>query len=125
MKYKTKISELKANREKYFPLMETLLYVESRTAEDELPLEMTDSSQIALLMELIDIGYVEKNSFIINRNRRDITGVFYRGGYPLTESGTEVYRQHLHDRRGKFIRGIMLTSLVLLGLIVLYMMTKC
>lgn len=124
MKYKAKISELKANREKYFPLMEALLYVESKTDTKDLPIKMTDSPQIALLMELIDIGYVDKDSFVIDRNRSDITGVFYRGGYPLTGSGIEVYRRHLHERRGKFIRGIMLAVLALLGMIVFYMMTK-
>ena len=122
--YKSKIKDLKQNREKYFPLIETLLYVERKTEKENLPIEMTDISQIAIVMELIDLGYLDKDAFIINKNRRDITGLFYKGGYPLTDAGVKVYRQHLHERRGKFIRGIMLIALMLLGMCVFYMIFK-
>ena len=101
-----------------------LLYVESRTGKKDLPIEMTGASQIALVMELMDIGYLNKDSFIINRNRRDITGLFYRGGNPLTQPGIDVYRQYLHERRGKFIRGIMLAALMLIIVILFFMMRK-
>jgi len=36
--YKSKINEMKQNREKYFPLIEMLLYVERKTGKDDLPL---------------------------------------------------------------------------------------
>ncbi len=126
MKNKTrlKMKELKINREKYFPVIELLLYVESRTDRDDLPIEMTDVSQMAVVMELIDIGYLDKDSFIIQKNRGNVSGLFYRGGHPLTSAGAEVYREHLHQRRGRFVRGLMLLALVILGLIVLYMTTK-
>jgi len=122
--YKSKINEMKQNREKYFPLIEMLLYVERKTGKDDLPIEMTDISQIAVVMELIDLGYIDKEAFIIKKHRRDITGLFYNGGYPLTDAGIKVYRQHLHDRRGKFIRGLMLIALVFLAMILFYMMVK-
>lgn len=121
MDYKSKIKELKANREKYFPLIEMLLYVESRTDKNDLPMEMTDVSQIALVIELIDLGYLDDDCFIVNKHRMDITGLFYKGGYPLTEEGVKVYRQYLHDKRGKFIRGLMLVAIMLLVLLVFYM----
>lgn len=124
IKYKLKLNEMKANREKYFPVIETILYVESRTEKRDLPIEMTDVSQIAIVMELIDLGYLNKEAFIIKKHRRDITGLFYNGGYPLTNSGIKVYRQHLHDKRGKFIRGLMLIVLAVLGLLVFYMTTR-
>jgi hypothetical protein len=122
--YKSKINEMKENRERYFPLIETLLYAESRTERRDLPLKITDVSQIALAMELMDIGYVNKEAFLIEKNRRDITGFFYIGGYPLTEAGVKVYRQHLHDKRGKLIRRLMLISLAVLAVIVFYMITR-
>jgi hypothetical protein len=124
MSPKAKMKELKENREKYFPLIEMLLYIENKTEKKDLPIQMTDISQMALVMELIDIGYVDKNSFIIKKNRGDVTGLFYKGGYPLTEAGVRVYRQHLHDRRGKFIRGVMLIVLVMLAMFVFYMIVK-
>jgi len=124
MKYKSEMNKLKKNREKYFPLLEILLYIESKTDKKDLPIEMTDINQMALVMELMDIGYVNKDSFIINRHRKDITGLFYNGGYPLTEAGMKVYRQHLHERRGKFIRGLMLIALALLGMFIFYMVVK-
>lgn len=124
MSYKSMMNEMKENREKYFPLIETLLYVEKKTERKDLPIEMTDVSQIALVMELIDLGYLNRDAFIIKKSRKDITGLFYKGGYPLTNAGVKVYRQHLHDRRGKFIRGLMLIGLVVLGMFVFYMITR-
>ena len=124
MSYKSKIKEIKSNREKYFPLIEMLLYVEKKTDKSELPIEMTDISQIALVMELIDIGYIDKESFIIKRNRRDITGLFYKGGYPLTAEGVKVYRQYLDERKKKYIRGVILIFLMLMAMFIFYMTAR-
>ncbi len=124
MKYKAQMHDLKKNREQYFPLMEVLLYAENRIDKNDPPVEIRDISQIALIMELIDIGYLDKDTFIINKNRRDITGMFYKGDYPLTEAGAKVYRQHLHERRIRYIQGFMLLVLVLLGMVVFYIMFK-
>ncbi len=121
MSYKSQMNKLKENREKYFPLMETLLYVESKTDKKDLPIEMVDISQMAIVMELIDIGYVNKEAFIIKKHRKDISGVFYRGGYPLTDAGIKVYRLHLHEKRGKFIRGLALAVFVILGMLLFFM----
>jgi len=118
--YKSKMKEIKTNREKYFPLIETLLYVEKKTDKSDLPIEMTDTGRIALLMELIDLGYINKDSFIINKNRRDITGLFYKGGYPLTGEGVKAYRQYLDERKKKFIRGIMLVGVALIAVFIFY-----
>ena len=120
MNYKSEIKKMKENREKYFPLMEILLYVERNTKQEDLPIEMTDVNQIALVIELIDIGYINKNSFIIKRDRRDITGLFYTGGYPLTDAGINVYRQHLHERKTKFKLGMLLVIIVLIVMSILY-----
>jgi len=103
--------------------MEMLLYVESKTERKDLPIEMTDINQMVIVMELMDIGYVNKEAFIIKKHRKDISGVFYKGGYPLTDAGIKVYRQHLHEKRGKFIRGLALAAFVILGMIVFFMIT--
>jgi len=120
MNYKSEIKKMKEHRKTYFPLMEMLLYVERKTKKEDLPLEMTDVSQIALVMELIDIGYINKNSFIIQRERRDITGLFYNGDYPLTDAGIKVYRQYLHERKANFKVGLLLIAIVLIAMLVLY-----
>ena len=122
--YKAEIKKMKENRKKYFPLIEMLLYVERTTEKDNLPLEMTDVSQIATVLELIDIGYIDKNSFIIKRDRRDITGLFYRGGYPLTEAGIKAYRHFLHERRTGFKLAFLLLIIALIGTLLLYFILK-
>ncbi len=124
MSYKSEMNKLKENRKKYFPLMEMLLYVESKTEKRDLPAEMTDISQIAIIMELMDIGYINKEAFIINKHRQDVTGVFYSGGYPLTDAGIRVYRQHLHEKRGEFIRGLALAVFVFLAVVVFLIILK-
>jgi hypothetical protein len=121
MNYKSEIKKMNENRKKYFPLMEILLYVERNTKKEDLPIEMTDVSQIALVLELIDIGYVDKNSFIIKRDRRDIKGLFFSGGYPLTDAGIKVYRQNLHERKTKFKLGIILVIFVLIAMSIIYL----
>ncbi|MCL2155555.1 MAG: hypothetical protein FWH53_07830 [Leptospirales bacterium] len=120
MNYKSEIKKMNENRKKYFPLIEILLYVERNTKKENLPLEMTDVSQIALVMELMDIGYINKNSFIIKRDRRDIRGLFYNGGFPLTDAGIKVYRQNLHERKTKFKLGMLLVIIVLIVMSILY-----
>jgi hypothetical protein len=124
MDYRHKLSEYKSHRLEYFPLIDILLHVESRTPASELPLEMTDAGRIALLLELIDIGYINPDSFIIKKNRGDIRGVFYRGGEILTAEGIKIYRAHLHERRGMYIRGFALLLLVFLIMVVFYMIFK-
>lgn len=121
MDYKAKMNEYRDHREKYFPLIETLLYVESKTPPAELPLEMTNAGQMALLLELIDIGYINPDSFIIKKSRGDIKGLFYRGGEILTNEGIKIYRRYLHERRGMYIKGLVLISLLFLGMVVFYM----
>ena len=123
MDYKSEIKKMKENREKYFPLIEILLYVERKTNKEDLPIEMTDVNHIALVMELIDIGYVDRNSFIIKRNRRDITGLFYKGGFPLTEHGIKIYRQYLQERKTSFKLGIIVLILMLIAMAILYLYT--
>ena len=121
MSYKSELKKMKDNRAKYFPLIELLLYVERNTKKGDLPIEMTDVSRIALVMELMDIGYINKNSFIIKRDRRDITGLFYNGAYPLTDAGIKVYSQYLHERKRKFKFGIIMATLALIVMsVVLY-----
>jgi hypothetical protein len=115
------MNELKANREKYFPLMEMLLFAESNYEKSAPPVKIDDIIQIAVILELIDIGYLNKDSFIIEKHQGDISGLFYSGGYPLTDSGVKVYRQHLHDKRGKLVRTLMFVILVFLGLVVFFM----
>jgi len=121
MSYKSKINELKVNREKYFPVIEMLLYAENSIDKENLPIGITDVSHIGTVMELIDLGYVNVDSFIINKHRRDITGLFYRGGYPLTDAGMKVYHQHLREKRGRLIRGVMLVVFLFLAIIIFYM----
>ena len=120
MDYKSEMKKMIENRKKYFPLIELLLYVERNTNKDELPIEMTDVNHIALVLELISIGYIDKNSFIVKRNRTDITGLFYKGGFPLTDAGIKVYRQYLHDRKKSFKLGILLLVLMLGVMAVIY-----
>ena len=118
------MNEYMSHRQKYFPLIDSLLYVESKTPASELPLEMTGVDRIALLLELIDIGYINPDSFIIKKNRGDIKGLFYRGGGILTSEGIKIYRTHLHERRGLYIKGLVLLSLLFLGMVVFFMIFK-
>jgi hypothetical protein len=121
MSYKSQMNELKKNREKYFPLMEMLLYAESSYERSDPPMKIADINHIATILELIDIGYLSKDSFIIEKHRGDINGLFYNGNYPLTDSGVKVYRQNLHEKRGKLVRTLMFVVLLFLAMVVFFM----
>jgi len=120
MDYRQKMNEYRSHRNKYFPLIDALLHVESKTSASDLPLEIAGAGRIALLLELIDIGYVNPDSFIIKKNRGDIKGLFYRGGDILTREGIKIYRTHLHEKRGMYIKGLAFFSLLFLGMVVFY-----
>lgn len=53
----------------------------------ESPVSITDYNDMLIILELMDIGYVDVNAFVIKRKFEDITGLVYKGKFPLTEKG--------------------------------------
>jgi len=101
-------------REAYFPVFEMLLAINKHKSDYEFPVRIKAASDIAVVLELIDIGYLDRDAFIINKNRRYITSLYYNGEYPMTGEGIVEYRRHLHARRGFYIKLLIALSFAVL-----------
>lgn len=121
MDYKNEIKKMMKRREEYFPAFEYLLGLYRRRGEYDFPLRIEDAPFIALVIELMDIGYLDKDSFIVKKTRGNIDALYYNGGYPLTEKGMLMERAHLHLVRGRYIKLVVLLSLVFLASIIYLM----
>ncbi|HOP63425.1 MAG TPA: hypothetical protein PK358_10705 [Spirochaetota bacterium] len=108
-------------REEYFPLFDLLLEIYGRRAEYEFPMRINDSARIALILELIDIGYLDFESFIVKKTRGEINALYYTGGYPLSKQGLIVHRSHLHALRGRYIKIAAALSFLSIAALLYYM----
>ncbi len=61
------------------------------------PVQIEAASEIAIVLELIDVGYLEPGSFIINKAFSEIKSLWYRGGDPFTETGSAMFHQSLRE----------------------------
>jgi len=121
MDYKKEMKKLMKRREQYYPAFEFLLDLYNRRGELEFPLRIDDPGRIALFIELADIGYLDKDAFIIKKTRNNIDALYFNGGYPLTEQGLLLERTHLHIRRGRYVRLVILLTFITLLLIIYFM----
>lgn len=121
MDYKKEMKKMMKRREEYYPAFEYLLDIYNRRIEFDFPVRIEEAARIALFVELMDIGYLDKNAFIIKKTRGNIDALYYNGDYPLTEQGVLMERAHLHIVRGRYIQIAVLLSLFFLAS-VLYVM---
>jgi len=121
MNYKKEMKKLMKRREAYYPAFEYLLDVYNRRGEFNFPLRIDDAARIALVLELIDIGYLDKDAFIVKKTRNNIDAVYLNGGYPLTEQGMLLERAHLHIRRGRYIKLALFLTFISLVLLIYFM----
>ncbi len=118
MDYMHEMKKMMKRREQYFPLFEFLLGLYNKRSELNFPLRIEDASRIALIVELIDIGYLDSDSFLIKKTRGNIDALYYNGGYPLTEKGVEMERTRLHNIRGRYIKIAIFLCFILLAAVV-------
>ncbi|HPR38512.1 MAG TPA: hypothetical protein P5120_12880 [Spirochaetota bacterium] len=121
MDYKKEMKKLMKRREAYYPAFEYLLDIYNRRGEFRFPVSIDSAEQVALVLELIDIGYLDKDAFIIKKTRNNVDALYYNGGYPLTEQGLLMERAHLHIRRGRYVKLVLFLSLAGLVLFIYFM----
>ncbi len=114
MDYKKEMKRLEKAREKYFPVIGALL--DMTTHDGGRPLAIDDPDIMRTVLELIDIGYLDPDAFIINKRFGEIRGLYFRGGAVLTGAGLAEYERD-HERRRKVMlrRLIVAVSVVLLS----------
>lgn len=121
MNYKKEMKKMMQRREEYFPAFEFLLGLYNRRSEYTFPVLIEDVRLIALIIELMDIGYLDRDSFMVKKRGGDVDALYYNGGYPLTEKGLLMERAHLHSVRGRYIKLAVILSLLLLAAVIYFM----
>ncbi len=115
------MKKLMKRREQYYPAFEFLLDLYNRRGEFNFPLKIDEADRVALILELIDIDYLDKNAFIVKKTRNIIDALYFNGGYPLTEQGLLLERAHLHVRRGRYIKVIIFLTFISLAMLIYLM----
>ena len=91
MDYKRELNKMKKHRRLYHPALRRMMALYKGTSRPEFPVEISDFNEMIIILELIDVGYLDEEAFIITRRFGDITGLAYTGDYPFTESGESIY----------------------------------
>jgi len=84
--YKKEISRLKKHRGTYRPCLLKIYHDYIKLSPGE-SAEISDPDQIRLVVELIDLGYLDNSSVIIRKEFGDISGVVLTSRYPFTAAG--------------------------------------
>ncbi len=122
MNYKKEIAKLAVRRKDYFVLITTLNYLYKTLEKSDLPFMFTEPSQIAIILEMIDLGYLDRESFNISREFGSITGLSYNGAAPVTEAGMGAWQRELLSKRKKISRLILIALAAAIAGIFLYIL---
>jgi hypothetical protein len=90
--YRLQMRKLKKNRKRYRPALARLMRMRQNRSGATFPLRIEDTGEMLLLLELVDVGYVDPESLIVRKRFGDIASVHYTGGFPLTEAGMRLFR---------------------------------
>ena len=90
--YRTEMRKLKKNRKRYRPALARLMALRDERAGTVFPFRIEDVGEMLLVLELVDVGYVDPESLIVRKRFGDIASVHYTGAFPLTEAGFRFYR---------------------------------
>ncbi|MCP4138468.1 MAG: hypothetical protein GY754_46350 [bacterium] len=115
MNLKKELRKMKKHRKKYFPVVIRLLELHSGLPPEDLPLEIDNFNEMVIILELLDIGYLDEEVVIAQKQFGNITGLFYAGGNPLTEQGRAYFNEAKKEQKKKNII-IFIFAVLILGL---------
>ncbi len=118
MNFKQELREMQKHRELYFPAMNRLLGLKNDDPGGRK--DITLGGDMMILLELLDIGYLNPEAFYIKRTFGEINNLYYLGGYPFTESGEAYFHLNLMKRRRR-IYGPLLALLLAAAVLVYYL----
>jgi len=98
--YRKEIALLVKHRNTYGPVMDRLSTLHGAWTGSSEPVAIDTDGDMLTVLELLDIGYLDPEAFIIKQSFGDYRAVFYRGGCPFAAKG----ESYLAERRGKRLR---------------------
>jgi len=110
--YHEELNKLKEHRRLYMPAIEKILgmYSESKNS----PREITDEQNLPVILELIDIGYIDRNEVRVKSHNGVVERVVYTGAYPLTDAGIIFMKDELRALRSGHVKKIAILAALLL-----------
>ncbi len=105
MDYKKELKKLQKHRRSYYPAVARIMDLYHNAVSAELPVELINDRDALIILELIDVGYLDEDALVIRRRFDDIVGLLYTGGYPLTENGETFLQREGRTLKGR-IRGL-------------------
>ena len=89
--YRKEMRKLRKNRKRYRPALARLMRMRQNRSGAVFPVRIEDTGEMLLVLELVDVGYVDPESLIVRKRFGDIASVHYTGAFPLTEAGMRLY----------------------------------
>jgi hypothetical protein len=106
MGYRGEMRKMKKHREQFRPVISRLLTLFNDTGASDFPVRITDTGEMRLVLELLDLGYLDDSALTVTRSFGDITGLAYNGGYPLTQAGDAFMREEPGSALKEFFRDL-------------------
>jgi len=90
-RYRSEMRSMLRHRKEYYPAIKYLVR-KCMNATAGTPAVITDIKKMAILAELVEIGYLDNNSVVIISRFDEIEKIVCHGLFPLTESGEGYFR---------------------------------
>jgi hypothetical protein len=90
--YKKEMTAMKRHRTSYAPTLKAMERRYRGTPAENLPLNLTDEVDITVILELLDIGYLDPDAFVVTKKFGHIERVSYIGQDPLADRGRALLR---------------------------------
>jgi len=91
--YRREMKRLREHRRRYYPAMEMLMGLYSSASGEQAPVDITDTAELPVILELLDIGYIDADALIIQKRFGTIERCLYTVKYPLTGKGQYLYKK--------------------------------
>lgn len=93
MDYKKELKKIGRGRKRYRPVMSMLARMHEGWKPSDPPVELIDREDVLVILELIDVGYLDTDALIVRTRFENVVSLKYAGGYPFTEGGETFMRE--------------------------------
>ena len=121
--FRKKLHEMSLHRQQYVGIIETVMRIHSEMKGQRQTRNLIDEPWIALLLELIDLGYIDFEVFTIEKDFGSVVAVYYNGRDPLTEEGRAFLHDMTFDQGSKKIKiTVALIVVAVIALCIVYLL---
>ncbi len=116
--YRQELNKMASHRREYVPVMLNMLRLYGDMKGTGEIRNLIDEPWIAILLELIDLGYADEDVFTLEKSFGSVTALYYNGRYPLTDIGkiilNDISREIDAGKRKSVIMAILMVTAALL-----------